>query len=197
MKEVRHKSPSELAQLLFKRLEEDKESFAGNDRFYLHGMNRKQIKRILARITDYIERQSGMPSHYIEYNGGKGNTKYEVEHVWANKPERHTDEFSNEHDFIEHRNRIGGLLLLPKSFNASYGALPYEEKLQHYFGQNLLAKSLHPDCYSHNPGFINFIQRSGLPFHAHSAFKKADQEERQLLYKKIAELVWNPARLLE
>ena len=30
------------------------------------------------------------------------------------------DEFKNEHDFAEHRNRVGGLLLLPKSFNASY-----------------------------------------------------------------------------
>jgi hypothetical protein len=47
-------------------------------------------------------------------------------------------------DFQEHRNRIGGLLLLPKSFNASYGDLPYAEKREHYFGQNLLAKSLHP-----------------------------------------------------
>lgn len=158
-------------------------------------MNRKQIKRILARMTDYVETQSGLASRYAEYTGGKGNAKYEVEHVWADKPERHTDEFANEHDFAEHRNRVGGLLLLPKSFNASYGALPYDEKLSHYFGQNLLAKSLHTDCYSHNPGFVSFVQRSGLEFHAHPTFKKADQEERQLLYRRIAEAVWNPARL--
>jgi uncharacterized protein with ParB-like and HNH nuclease domain len=195
MKDVRHKSPADLAQLLFKRLEDDKESFASNDRFYLHGMNRKQIKRILARMTDYIERQSGMSSRYVEYNGGKGNARYEVEHVWANKPERHTDEFANEHDFTEHRNRVGGLLLLPKSFNASYGALPYEEKLPHYFGQNILAKSLHPDCYTLNPGFVAFVNRTGLPFRAHTNFRKADQEERQLLYRRIAEVVWNPSRL--
>ncbi|GAG76125.1 unnamed protein product, partial [marine sediment metagenome] len=30
----------------------------------------------------------------------------------------------------------GGLLLLPKSFNGSYGDLPYESKLEHYYGQN-------------------------------------------------------------
>lgn len=196
MKDVRHKSPADLAQLLRARLVEDKETFAGNDRFYLHGMNRKQIKRILARMTDYIETQSGLASRYVEYTGGKGNAKYEVEHVWADKPERHTDEFANEHDFAEHRNRVGGLLLLPKSFNASYGALPYEEKLPHYFGQNLLAKSLHPDCYTHNPGFVSFIQRSGLPFHACSEFRKVDQEERQILYRRIAEAVWDPARLI-
>jgi uncharacterized protein with ParB-like and HNH nuclease domain len=196
MKEVRHKSPAELAHLLFNRLKEDDETFAGNDRFYLHGMNRKQIKRILARMTDFIETQSGHPSRYAEYTGGKGNAKYEVEHIWADKPERFVNEFSNEHDFAEHRNRVGGLLLLPKSFNASYGALTYEEKLPHYFGQNLLARSLHEDCYKHNPGFISFVQRSGLPFRPHQHFSKSDQEERQLLYRRIAEAVWDPSRLM-
>jgi hypothetical protein len=195
MKDVRHRAPCELATLLRGRLEEDKETFESNDRFYLHGMNRKQIKRILARLTDFIETQSGLPSRYAEYTGGRGNAKYEVEHIWADKPERFGDEFPSEHDFGEHRNRVGGLLLLPKSFNASYGALPYGEKLPHYFGQNLLAKSLHPDCYTHNPGFVSFVQRSGLAFHPHLTFKKADQEERQLLYRRIAEAVWDPARL--
>jgi hypothetical protein len=195
MKAVRHKSASELAGLLAARLADDKETFASNDRFYLHGMNRKQIKRVLARMTDYIETQSGLASHYAEYTDGKGNARYEVEHVWANKPERHTDEFANEHDFDEYRNRVGGLLLLPKSFNASYGALPYEQKLPHYFGQNLLAKSLHPDCYEHNPGFVSFVQRSELPFRALPTFKKDDLEERQVLYRCLAEAVWNPNRL--
>ena len=45
-------------------------------------------------------------------------------------------------DFAEHRNRIGGLLLLPKAFNASFGDLAYENKLPHYNSQNLLARSL-------------------------------------------------------
>ncbi|MBK7760321.1 MAG: DUF1524 domain-containing protein, partial [Deltaproteobacteria bacterium] len=46
---------------------------------------------------------------------------YEVEHIWANRPERHSDEFPQSSDFQDVRNHIGGLLLLPKSFNASYG----------------------------------------------------------------------------
>ena len=49
---------------------------------------------------------------------------------------------------------IGDLLLLPKSFNASYGDLPYEEKLVHYDSQNLLARSLNANAYDHNPGFL-------------------------------------------
>lgn len=114
----------------------------------------------------------------------------------ANKPERHTDEFANAYEFTEHRNRVGGLLLLPKSFNASYGALPYVEKLPHYNTQNLLARSLHPQCYDHNPGFLRFVSESGLPFRPHEEFKKKGLAERGELYRQITALVWNPDSLL-
>src|SRR5205823_1208862 len=144
---------------------------------------------MLARITDYIERQAGMPSRYLEYISGTGQKKYEVEHIWSNKPERHSDEFAQPADFLEYRNRIGGLMLLPKSFNASYGALPYAEKLPHYNAQNLLARSLHPQCYEHNPGFLKFVECSGLPFKSYADFHKADLDERQDLYSRIAEHV--------
>lgn len=95
------------------------------------------------------------------------------------------------------RNRIGGLLLLPKSFNASYGDLPYEEKLPHYFSQNLLARSLHEKCYENNPGFIRFIEETALPFKAHSQFRSSDMEQRCNLYLRLAEHIWNPNRLME
>ena len=77
-------------------------------------------------------------------------------------PERHRDEFAHPADFAEYRNRIGGLLLLPKSFNASYGDKPYAEKREHYFGQNLLAQSLHETAYEHNPGFRKFRERGPM-----------------------------------
>jgi hypothetical protein len=126
----------------------------------------------------------------------EGKTRYEVEHIWAEHPERHTDEFEHAADFAEYRNRIGGLLLLPKKFNASYGDLTYEEKLPHYLEQNLLALSLHPQCYEHNPGFLRFKELSGLPFVPLTQFKKADVESRSQLYTKIAERIWNPDDLL-
>jgi hypothetical protein len=104
--------------------------------------------------------------------------------------------FVHQADFAEHRNRLGGLLLLPKSFNASYGALPFEEKQHHYNTQNLLAQSLHPQCYEHNLAFIQFVKRSGLPFRPHEHFNMADLEERSALYQLIAERIWDPEQLL-
>jgi hypothetical protein len=194
MRDLRGKSAAELAALLRQRLDAETETFASNDRFRLHGMNGRQIHRLLARMTDYVETRSGMASRYAEYvqRGKKG---YEIEHIWADQPERHTDEFAHPSEFQEYRNRIGGLLLLPKSFNASYGDLPYAEKREHYVGQNLLARNLHEKAYDHNPGFRRFIEVSGLPFRAHAEFKKDDLDARQALYQKLAERIWNPAVL--
>ena len=158
--------------------------------------DRKYLHRILARITEYLEQESGIASHYLEYVSGAGKNRYEVEHIWADKHEQHMDEFSHPVDFEEYRARIGGLLLLPRKFNASYGDLPYEKKLPHYNARNLLARSLHPQCYDHNPGFLQFGERSGLPFRPHEQFKREDMDARGELYRQIAECIWDPDDLL-
>ncbi|MBC7084619.1 MAG: DUF262 domain-containing protein [Firmicutes bacterium] len=197
MRDIRGMSAPELAAMLKDRFDpETAPDFAANSAFRLHGMNGRQIHRLLARMTDYVETRSGQPSRYGEYVQG-GKKGYEIEHIWADHPERHTDEFSHPSEFQEYRNRIGGLLLLPKSFNASYGDMPYAEKREHYRGQNLLARSLHEDAYEHNPGFQRFIEESGLRFVAHTEFKKADLDARQALYQRLAERIWDPAVLDE
>lgn len=192
---IRGKSVAELAQVLTERLDAEEETFASNDRFRLHGMNGRQIHRMLARMTDFVETRSGQASRYSEYIRRHGKNGYEVEHIWANKPERHVDEFAHPTDFAEYRNHIGGLLLLPKSFNASYQDKAYADKRGHYFGQNLLAQSLCDQAYSNNPGFLKYIKESGLAFKPHAQFRKVDLDERQALYRQLAEQIWNPDRL--
>jgi len=195
IRDIRGLGVEDLVDTLLSKLDEETETFLSNPRFTLTGTNRPRVHQFLARMTDYLERASGMPARYEEYaqSGTKGG--YEVEHIWADRPERHTEEFVHPVDFAEYRNRIGGLLLLPKSFNASYGDKPYEEKLDHYHGQNLLAKSLHPRTYELNPGFKRFVTDSGLPFRAYEQFRKADQDARQELYAGLADLVWSPDRV--
>ena len=196
MRDIRGLDPAALGVKLRELLAKETETFASNDRLRVHQQNRYAIHRLLARMTDYVETQSGQPSHYLDYMS-EGKTRFEVEHIWANHPERHDDEFGHPADFAEYRNRIGGLLLLPKSFNGSYGDLTYEKKLPHYYGQNLLAQSLNAKCYEYNPGFLRFVQDSGLPFHAHAEFKKADIEKRSELYRLLAGRIWNPDVLQE
>lgn len=194
MRDIRGKQPADLVSALCARLDTDKDSFSTNPGFHLHKMNGRQIHRLLARMTDYAETRSGQASRYVEY-AQRGRKGYEIEHIWANHADRHTDEFAHASEFAEYRNRIGGLLLLPKSFNASYGDLEYAPKRDHYLGQNLLAQSLHEQTYEHNPGFRRFIEESGLSFRAHAEFKKADLDVRQDLYRRLAEQIWSTDRL--
>src|SRR5262249_38718945 len=126
-----------------------------------------------------------------------GKKRYEVEHIWANRPERHVGEFPHEADFAAYRNRIGGLLLVPKSFNASYGDLPYEDKLQHYNSQNLLARSLHSNCYHLTPRCPRIPMGPRPLLKPHQHFKKKDLDERQLLYCLLAEHIWRTDQLVQ
>ena len=197
IKDIRKRNIDELVYLLYNRLQEEIDSFVGSDTFQLRGRNRQRIHRTLARLTNFIETESKeeSKSHYVEYFR-KGRNRFEIEHIWANHSDRHEDEFSHPNEFAEYRNRIGGLLLLPKSNNASYNDSNYAEKREYYSTQNVLARSLHEKAYDHNPAFMQFIQESGLPFRAHVEFKKSDLDEREQLYKQIAEQVWNPERII-
>lgn len=201
MRDIRGLDTHSLAEVLVEKLLAEEENFHDNHYgwdgvgLYLHQQNRKFIHQFLARITDYIETQSGMTSRFDEFMGSR-NVKYEVEHIWADKYERHKDEFDHEADFRDKRNRLGGLVLLPKSFNASYGALSYADKIPHYASQNLLVRSLHPGCYDRNPGFTSFTEGTGLPFEPISDFTRRSIDERGELYRHIAERVWNPDELL-
>ena len=73
--------------------------------------------------------------------------------------------------------------------------MPYDQKLPHYYGQNLLAQSLNPQCYQNQPGFLGMVARTGLPFSAQAEFKRANLEDRSRLYVMIAERIWNPNQL--
>lgn len=196
MRSIRRVGVEDLASILHSALAEQTETFATNDRLAVHQQNRWQLHRTLARITDFVGIGSGEPSRYLEYTGALGDVRYEIEHVLANHPERHVDEFPHPADFAEHRHLVGGLLLLPKSFNASFGDAPYRKKVKHYLSQNLLARSLHPQCYENNPGFVRFVEESGLPFRPYDEFSGEAILERGDLYRQIAEQVWDPDELL-
>ena len=190
IRDIRGKNTGELTELLYEKLAKDNVTFAHNNQYRLqNNRDKKRIRLILARMTDYVEIQSGQGSHYEEY------IKYDVEHIWANHPELHEEEFSHEIEFQEYRNRIGGLLLLPSKRNKTFSDLPYEEKLERYLEENLLAQSLHKRAYERNPGFREFIHRSHLLFHPCSSFNKADLDDRQKLYQQLAKRIWNPERL--
>lgn len=196
-KELRNLSLDALRDKLITRLTNDQTELPLDDQPYLNNWNAKSLHRQLARFTHWLEEQSGQPGRYLEYIVRSGKNAYEIEHLWANHFERHTDEFAHAQEFSAHRNKVGGLVLLPKKINASLNDKAYSDKLEHYQSENLLARSLHPMCYVHNPGFLKLKAETGLPFKAFTEFKKANFDERFSLYKGIAERLWSADRLKE
>ncbi len=195
-KNVRNKEPNNLRVILAEEVAKLSDSFDTMKDYGLHGQNRSRIKYLLSRMTAWIESECGDTDRFAEYVDWQRKNPYEVEHIWANKYDRHMDEFDNPDDFARYRNRFGALLLLPKDFNASYGAKKYEEKVEHYNSQNLLARSLHPLAYENNPSFSGFMEETGLPFKPYpDGFTKSDIEERQDLYRQICERIWDPDKL--
>lgn len=191
VKELRDKDIPELVNILKEKIKSFDENLSGLKSFALHSQNKRFVHFLLARMTHHIERRSQITSRFENYVDSDLTIPYEIEHIWSNNYEEHRDEFGQRDEFEEFRNKIGGLILLPKDFNQSYGELPYEQKLSHYFGQNLLARTLNPQCYERNPNFLRYKEESALPFKHHEHFKKKDLEEQQELYLKICEEIWS------
>lgn len=150
----------------------------------LNQQNRSRLRVLLSLITEIVAANSGESDYMLNKD-----EPVEVEHIWSNHFEEHTDEFSDEDEFANVRNNIGDLLVLPKSFNASYGDDPYSLKVKQYFSQNILAQTLNKQKYENNPGFVKFKDESKLEFESYDEFKKANIAKRAELYKQI--LIWN------
>jgi len=190
VKEIRGQDLPGLRALLGQKLQDMSESFSNMESFRWHGQNRRFVKFLLARMTAWCEQQAGMSSSFVTYYEPVSGKPFEVEHIWADKFARHQDEFEQEHEFQNYRNRLGGLVLLPRGTNQSYGDQPYENKKAHYIKENLLVKSLCPLAYDNNPNFLKLRKVLNLPFKPHDTFNKADIEARQELYRMICERIW-------
>ena len=196
IKEVRNQPIDEIRHVLTRWLESEDEQLDGIRKYSLTRGNRRYVRYLLARMTAWLDSELGTSMTFADYLDRSRRRPFEIEHIWANKFDRHTNEFSNEVEFQEHRNKLGNLVLLPKDFNASYGDMPYEEKVDHYYAQNPLAQSLHPRAYEKNPSFRRLCDTYNLAFQAYpDSFKKADIETRQELYLDLARVIWDPARL--
>jgi len=210
--EIRGLPPRELANALMARLAAMNETMAGTadqtrhgiSKFGLNQFSKRYIFYILARMTSYVEVQSGKADRFAEYVSRTDGQPYEIEHVLADNFERDGGDFDNDEEmFQEWRNSFGALVLLPRDANRSFGGLPYwtgrpdaDDKYRHYARENLLARSLTHEAYEREPGFRRFADETGLPFRSHeNRFRKEDIEARLALYQTLSERIWDLGQL--
>lgn len=159
----------------------------------LNSFTKKYIKNILARVTGYIEEQTGVASNYCDYMNTQTKNPFEIEHIITDHYEWFTDEYTDQDDFRRWRNSVGALLLLHKSINASLNDSKYDYKLKKYCSNegNIYTESLGDLAYQNNPKFKKFIADNGLGFKAYDKFGKAEITERTALLVDLVKLVWN------
>jgi len=146
-----------------------------------------------ARIDHFISENSKLNeygSYYQLVLQSKGKDVYHIEHIVSNNDEN-KKMFTDEDDFNEQRNRLGGLLLLQGKDNQSSGNEKFVEKLKTYnVVGTYFAKSLHKDMYHKKVDFLNFTKKTNLQFKPYSSFAKTEIEERHRLLFKLAKFVW-------
>ena len=199
---IRAKGVDEIADLLTADLDQNEFQTTLAPNFSLHGMNGPHVRRILARIICHIQTKSNLPPDFPGFFRKRGKF-FQIEHIWHDNydevcAEEGIDQSKfGEPEFDTLRDNIGGLLLLPSKDNASYGDIPYAVKREYYAQQNLLASSLHEGCYKANIGFRQFVDESKLPFVPYKKFNHKALQQRQDLYRKIADQIWHPNRIHE
>lgn len=159
----------------------------------LNSFTKKYIKNILARVTSYIEEQTGVASNYCNYMNTKTKNPFEIEHIISDHYDWFTSEYADNEDFKRWRNNIGALLLLHKSINASLNDAKYEYKLKKYCSNegNIYTESLGDLAYQNNPKFKKFITDKGLKFKPYTKFGKKEILERIDVLTELVKLVWN------
>ncbi|BAO80999.1 uncharacterized conserved protein [Serpentinimonas raichei] len=202
-RDIRRKPLAELVPILQQKLAEDEVTFTGSaakGRTGIQGLglnqfSRRYIYHLLARITEATERGAGRTESFDKLVNRDVKNPFDIEHIWADDFAAVQALFASEAEFVEWRNHVASLLLLPADVNRSLQAKPFDQKRPHYAKQNFYAASLDASAYQHQPQFQQFAAANQLPFKAFDSFTKEEQLARRELVAALVELVWSTDRL--
>jgi hypothetical protein len=195
---LRHcRTADDVSDVLARYVAEDDQEQVTLEGFGLRGTNRHQIKYLLARLTAYAMKGCGRHAEVDEYLSE--THPYQIEHLFANKPERHRKEVSDELRFRALRNQLGGLVLLPQGDNASLGAMRLDEKISRYGRQNVLVGVLNRDYHLNFKSLREFANENQVERFMRPFGEKAPMAEvvevRQELYLRLCAKIWSIDRI--
>ena len=137
------------------------------------GGRRRGTHRFLARMTEFIEVESGLPSRFTEHVR-TGRDGYDVEHLWAKDHwSLYRDDFEQRDRFHGCRNNIAGLVLLPHVVNVLLSDKAYKKKREAYKKHRHLDPQRRPENLLARSLAIEPAEEPGSPLRA--AFRAAVQ----------------------
>ncbi|NOJ79205.1 GmrSD restriction endonuclease domain-containing protein [Myxococcus xanthus] len=156
---------------------------------------RSDILYILARIADFLENKIQLTNSvgfgvYVQRD--RGGRTFDIEHLLCAPSQNATQMgFASPAEYTELRNRLGALVLLPRSRNRSLQDKSYIDKLAAYSTENVLAQSLCSGFYQNNPNVNGFTTtHPTMKLRAIPSFSKAEIDERAEVYRAVALEIW-------
>lgn len=194
MQDIRNQDCKTIGMVYMRALHRMDVEIGGIKRFSLNQFSGRYMLHLLARFTSFVNQKMGNTSQFEVYVDRKrqGNT-YDIEHILPDKFDDYKNEFDNYDEFQSSRQNIGNLLLLTRDKNRSYQAMKYQDKVQKYAGDNVLAQALSPIAYNNNPHFLDVAKLYG--FKSIDRFSKQSIAERADIYLRIANDIWKPAEI--
>lgn len=193
--QIRNQDAKTIGIKLFSTLQRMNEKLDAIKDFELNQFTGRYMLHMLARLTDYVNVQMGRASQFATYVDRNPKTSYDIEHILPNDYASYKDMFNDEEDFNNNRRKFGNLILLTSDHNRSYQAMPYEQKVVQYAGDNILAQSLYNGTYQNNPQFLRLAGMYG--FKPYDRFDKTAIRDRLQVYTQLAKAIWDSTQIKE
>lgn len=193
--QIRNQDAKTIGIKLFSTLQRMNEKLDAIKDFELNQFTGRYMLHMLARLTDYVNVQMGRASQFATYVDRNPKTSYDIEHILPNDYASYKNMFNDEEDFNNNRRKFGNLILLTSDHNRSYQAMPYEQKVVQYAGDNILAQSLYNGTYQNNPQFLRLAGMYG--FKPYDRFDKTAIRDRLQVYTQLAKAIWDSTQIKE
>ena len=189
----------DLAYFLKKRvadMEAGEDGFERLPSYALTRSNNKIIHWYLARVTAWLEEQTGGQKRFSNLISKEKKKEVEIEHLIAsNQFDHYEEEFGDIDNFNLIRNQMGALILIRSGVNQSLQDQLYTNKLDLYQKENIWAQSLHSSAYKNHPQFQRLIDKYNFSMTPHeSDLTKEYIDERNQLLIQICEAIWDMQR---
>lgn len=201
-KEVRDLSVADLKTALLKRFDNEKDKVDQIKSCSYLQLKRQDLLHLLGRLSDFLEHSLDFANRvgFADYaSRARESRTFDIEHLMPNKMAETNDDiiknggkaFGTHTEFFLSRNRIAGLILLPRSRNRSMKDLPYSVKRQRYAGENVLAQTLTSEFYLNQPNWGKFAADNNIKYEPSPHTDDTALESRAKFYSDLAQLIWS------
>ena len=157
-------------------------------RLSMRSFQKYRLRYVLAKLTQDVELRA-----HGEIEGTKRLSRFtgsglEIEHIFAQQPSQESGEEFGEFEDPELPDRLGNLVLVEKSINASLGNQPYSQKREVYSqSQLLLTKAL---AERPRVGKNTRIDRAVAELEVFPEWNEGGVLRRQDMLRNLARNIW-------